>query len=91
MSDAALASLSRGDYTLMWISSGLPTIRPDSEANRVDRDWRSSFSICRRDDWPVFSAFFQRQESANPAGDRTAFRLDTAHARLITHDDELLL
>jgi len=49
--------------------------------------------LCRRDNWrEVFQAFFKRQESVRETFQRLhPIRLDVAHARLITQDDELLL
>jgi hypothetical protein len=49
--------------------------------------------LCRRDNWrEVFQAFFRREESVRETFQRLhPVRLDVAHARLITQDDELLL
>ena len=49
--------------------------------------------ICRGDNWrEVFEAFFVRQESVRESFQRLhPIRLDIAHSRLITQDDELLL
>lgn len=49
--------------------------------------------LCRRDNWrEVFQAFFRREESVRETLQRLhPVRLDVAHARLITQDDELLL
>lgn len=49
--------------------------------------------VCRSDNWrEVFAAFFNRQESVRETFQRLhPIRLDTAHGRLITQDDELLL
>ncbi len=49
--------------------------------------------LCRRDNWrEVFRAFFGREESVRETFQRLhPVRLDVAHARLITQDDELLL
>jgi hypothetical protein len=49
--------------------------------------------ICRKDNWrEVFQSFFRREESVRETFQRLhPIRLDIAHARLITQDDELLL
>jgi len=49
--------------------------------------------LCRRDNWrEVFQTFFRREESVRETFQRLhPVRLDVAHARLITQDDELLL
>ena len=49
--------------------------------------------ICRSDNWrDVFAAFFKRPEGVRESFQRLhPIRLDTAHARLISQDDELLL
>ena len=49
--------------------------------------------ICRSDNWrEIFDGFFGRCESVRETFQRLyPIRLDTAHARLITQDDELLL
>jgi hypothetical protein len=49
--------------------------------------------LCRKDNWrQVFQAFFKREESVRETFQRLhPVRLDVAHARLITQDDELLL
>jgi hypothetical protein len=49
--------------------------------------------ICRGDNWrEVFGMFFARQESVRESFQRLhPIRLDIAHSRLITQDDELLL
>ena len=49
--------------------------------------------ICRRDNWrEVFGALFVRKESVRESFQRLyPIRLDVAHSRLITQDDELLL
>jgi hypothetical protein len=49
--------------------------------------------ICRKDNWrEVFGAFFRREESVRETFQRLhPFRLDVAHARLITQDDEFFL
>jgi hypothetical protein len=49
--------------------------------------------ICRKDNWrEVFSTFFRRQESVRETFQRLyPIRLDVAHARLITQDDEFFL
>jgi hypothetical protein len=49
--------------------------------------------ICKKDNWrEVFQAFFRREESVRETFQRLhPIRLDVAHARLITQDDELLL
>ena len=49
--------------------------------------------LCKRDNWrEVFHAFFGRKESVFESFQRLhPVRLDVAHARLITQDDELLL
>jgi hypothetical protein len=49
--------------------------------------------ICKKDNWrEVFRTFFRREESVRETFQRLhPIRLDIAHARLITQDDELLL
>jgi len=49
--------------------------------------------ICKKDNWrEVFQSFFRREESVRETFQRLhPIRLDIAHARLITQDDELLL
>lgn len=49
--------------------------------------------LCRRDNWrEVFQAFFRREEGVRETFQRLhPVRLDIAHSRLITQDDELLL
>ena len=49
--------------------------------------------ICKDENWRVvFAPFFKRPESVRESFQRLhPIRLDTAHARLITQDDELLL
>jgi len=49
--------------------------------------------ICRDDNWrEIFAPVFKRKESVRESFQRLyPIRLDTAHARLITQDDELLL
>jgi hypothetical protein len=49
--------------------------------------------LCKRDNWrEVFQTFFRREESLRETFQRLhPVRLDVAHARLITQDDELLL
>ena len=49
--------------------------------------------ICRRDNWrDLFGTIFIRQESVRESFQRLhPIRLDVAHSRLITQDDELLL
>jgi hypothetical protein len=49
--------------------------------------------ICRSDNWrDVFAAFFKRPDDVRESFQRLhPIRLDTAHARLISQDDELLL
>ena len=49
--------------------------------------------LCRRDNWrEVFRPFFGREESVRETFQRLhPVRLDVAHARLVTQDDELLL
>lgn len=49
--------------------------------------------ICRGDNWrELFGVFFVRQESVRESFQRLhPIRLDVAHSRLITQDDELLL
>ena len=49
--------------------------------------------ICRADNWrEIFATFFTRPESVRESFQRLhPIRLDIAHSRLITQDDELLL
>jgi hypothetical protein len=49
--------------------------------------------ICKRDNWrEVFGVFFDRPENVRESFQRLyPIRLDTMHARPITHDDQLLL
>jgi hypothetical protein len=49
--------------------------------------------ICRRDNWrEVFSPYFKRPESVRESFQRLyPIRVDTMHARLITHEDKLFL
>jgi hypothetical protein len=48
--------------------------------------------VCRKDDWLLFKAAFQRMESFRESMQRLyPIRLATAHARPITQEDELLL
>ncbi len=49
--------------------------------------------ICKSDNWrDVFAQFFKRPEDVRESFQRLhPIRLDTAHARLISQDDELLL
>lgn len=48
--------------------------------------------ICRRDNWPVFTPFFGRQESVRESLQRLyPVRICTMHARSITQDDVLFL
>jgi hypothetical protein len=49
--------------------------------------------ICRRDNWrEVFAPFFKRPESVRESFQRLyPIRVDTMHARLITHEDKLFL
>jgi hypothetical protein len=49
--------------------------------------------ICKDENWRVvFAVFFRRPENVRESFQRLhPIRLDTAHARLITQDDELLL
>jgi hypothetical protein len=49
--------------------------------------------ICKKDNWrEIFQSFFRREESVRETFQRLhPIRLDIAHARLITQDDELLL
>jgi len=49
--------------------------------------------ICKRDNWrEVFEKHFDRPEAVRESFQRLyPIRLDTAHARLVTQDDELLL
>jgi hypothetical protein len=49
--------------------------------------------ICRRDNWrEIFALFFKRPESVRESFQRLyPIRVDTMHARLITHEDKLFL
>ena len=48
--------------------------------------------ICRRDNWRIFKRYFGREESVRESFQRLyPIRLDTMHARQITHEDELFL
>ena len=49
--------------------------------------------ICRRDNWrEIFSPYFKRPESVRESFQRLyPIRVDTMHARLITHEDKLFL
>lgn len=49
--------------------------------------------ICKRDNWgELFGAFFMRTDSVRESFQRLyPIRLDTMHARIVTHDDVLLL